>query len=140
MNFRDCTECFAVPGEDSVIDMRHPVTGLSMVNGETLEQVQARYPAAVVIAWETWRAEKAARQNQPVEWRECSEARYMDMLEVLPPAHMEPRGFLVGEPWDHDAATGRPRFAAFRHTRLAYLESSRPMTVVEFRAVLAGGA
>ncbi len=38
----------------------------------------------------------------PFTWREVSEDRYMEMLEVLWPAAWEPeRGFLVGEAWDH---------------------------------------
>jgi len=136
MNYRDATEGFAVPGEDSIIDMRDPVTGLSGVYGETLEQIRARYPGAEVVNVTAWLAAKAERQHAPVVWRPCSKKRYHDMLNVLPPAFWEGGGFLVGEPWDHDAGNGQPRFAAFRKRGGGFEESDRPMTRAEFHAVL----
>jgi len=33
--------------------------------------------------------------------QECSEARYDEMLGILPPVLMLRKGFLVGEPFDH---------------------------------------
>jgi hypothetical protein len=33
--------------------------------------------------------------------KECTEARYDEMLGVLPPAHWTGKGFLVGEPSTH---------------------------------------
>jgi hypothetical protein len=56
------------------------------------------------------------------------------MLEVLPPAVMARGGFLVGEPWDHHALTGRPRYAAFVELGGRWFESTRPVTVAEFRS------
>ncbi len=129
MNLRDATEAFAVPGEDSLIDLRHPETGLSSVYGETLEQIRARYPHAVVVNIDAFLAAKAERQHTPVVWTPCTE-------EVVPPAWMERGGFLVGEPWDHDAGNGQPRYAAFRQVGQTYYESDRPMTKAEFLASL----
>jgi len=131
------TQAFAVPGEDSLIDVVHPVTGLSEVEGETLEQVQARYPGAEVIEIAGWLAAKAERQHTPITWTECPEDYYMTMLGVLPPADMWSGGFLVGEPTDHDAGDGRPRFAAFRQWGSRYYEANRPLTIPEFRAEIA---
>ncbi len=73
------------------------------------------------------------------------------MLEVLPPAAYLPvaetgyfptvtHGFLVGEPWDHCAATGAPRFSAFikrgytgvKDSDAKFYEANRPMTRKEF--------
>lgn len=138
INLRDYTEAFAVPDRhDSVIDMVHPDTGRSIVYGETLEQIRARYPGAVVVNFDAWMAAKAERQHTPVEWRECSEARYHEMLNVLPPAFWQGGLFLVGEPSDHDAGTGQPRYAAFWKRGGAYLGADRPMTCREASAALA---
>jgi hypothetical protein len=46
-------------------------------------------------------------------WKEVDEARYDEMLGVLPPALWLAKGFLVGEPYDHRLCTitgvyGRP--------------------------------
>ena len=52
-----------------------------------------------------------------VNWQPTTETTYWKMLEVLPPALMNPGCFLVGEPFDHGhcAVTGdiRPRYEAF---------------------------
>lgn len=71
-------------------------------------------------------------------WKRVSEARYWEMLEILPPAVMTGRGFLVGEPWRHDE-NDRPMFAAFLQLgygeSVTYYESNEPMTVAAFRAL-----
>jgi hypothetical protein len=50
-------------------------------------------------------------------WKESTEKRYWEMLEVLPPAAMTGLGFLVGEPFDHGTCTVKgftlPRYSAF---------------------------
>ena len=114
-----------------------PDTGLSWVNGETLEQIRLRYPGAEIVNFNAWLAAKAERQHTPVAWRPCSVERYEEMLNVLPPAWHAHGGFLVGEPWDHDASDGQPRFAAFRHRGSVFEESDRPMTRTEFCAAMA---
>lgn len=131
------TEAFAVPGEECLIDMRSPTTGLSCVYGETLEQIQVRYPGACIVVFETWRMAKAQRQRTPIEWAECSKERYWEMLEVLPPAAWRSGVFLVGEPTDSDAGNGRPRFDGYRQWGSTYYASSRPMTIQEFQAEIA---
>ncbi|HYA71775.1 MAG TPA: hypothetical protein VEF36_01325 [Roseiarcus sp.] len=81
----------------------------------------------------------------PAKWKKITAARYWEMLEILPPALMTYRGFLLGEARDHDAA-GRPRFTAFveRVKTSAingnvadndYFESTTAMTVAEFKDV-----
>ena len=130
-------DAFAVPGSDSVLDMVHPDTGRSMVYGKTLEQIRAENPGAEVVNFFAWMAAKAERQHTPVVWSECPEARYHEMLEVLPPAFWQGGLFLVGEPWDHDAGTGQPRYAAFWKRGGVYLTADRPMTCREAAAALA---
>jgi len=73
------------------------------------------------------------QNTDPITWTETTEDRYNDMLEVLPPAAMIGSAFLVGEPSDHCAATGQPRFEAFRQRGAVYLVASRPMTIRELR-------
>ena len=84
------------------------------------------------------------------EWTPTTEARYDEMLCILPPAIMERGGFLVGEPATHRvcSVTGhvRPAFAAFVSMgadvfeqkmygwRHEFFEASEPLTIPEFRA------
>ena len=128
-----CTHVFAVPGELSCIDFAHPDTGLSLINGETLAQVQDRYPAAELMPYEQWQAAKAATQNTPLTWVPVTEEQYMDMLNVLPPLDWDGGSFLVGEASDHCVVTGRARYAAYRRSNGAFFASSRPMTRTELR-------
>ena len=71
-------------------------------------------------------------------FKEVDEARYDEMLGVLPPALWIDKGFLVGEPFDHRRckATGRlaASFAAFICYRGKYYESEVAMTAAEFEA------
>ena len=131
---------FAVPGQNSIIDTVGD-DGRSQVCHETLEEVQRRYPDAVVMLFETWRTEQAAKQNTPITWARVSERRFNEMLEVLPPICWDSFGFMVGEACDHCFTTGRPRYQAFRvysgHGTYpdTYAAASRPMTVAEFKAI-----
>lgn len=127
--------CFWVPGQHNIIDMARD-DGLSATFGQTLAEVQERYPDAVYGPFEDYVAAKSADQDVPVTWAEVTEERFYDMLEVLPPAWMGRGGFLVGEPWDHHARTGQPRFAAFVQRAKKFYEASRPMTVAEFKTAV----
>jgi hypothetical protein len=127
------THCFAVPGQDSIVDMIRPSNGLSFIGGDNLEQIQARYPGAIVMSWEDFRAGMAQRQNTPVAWEETTEERYHEMLNVLPPEMHRNGAFLVGEASDHSASTGRARYAAFKHRGAKYYAATRPLTRVEFQ-------
>lgn len=127
------TECYAVPGSDSIIDCIHPATGLTIYCHESADQIQQRYPNAIRMTIDAFCEQKAARQHTPITWREVTEARYYEMFEVLPPIIIAGKGFLVSEPWDHDAQTGTPRYAAFRFKNGKHETASRPMTVTELR-------
>jgi hypothetical protein len=69
--------------------------------------------------------------------KECTEARYNEMLEILPPALWLGHGFLVGEPHDHRRCKVTkkmaPTYAAFFYGFGRYFEGE-PMTMAEFRA------
>lgn len=71
------------------------------------------------------------------KWKNVSEDRYYEMLEVLPPAVMTGNGFMVGEPWTHRTCTVtnkmQPTFQAFVEIRGKHYEAQSPMTIPEFR-------
>ena len=73
-------------------------------------------------------------------WKECTAARFYEMLGVLPPAYQDHMGFLVGEPMSHRgcrvAMQIAPTFAAFITHNDKYYECKEPLTVAEFRAFL----
>ena len=132
------TECYAVPGENHIIDVIHPITGLTVYYSKTLEDIQAEkgYALAERMTIEAFCRQKAERQHSPITWTEITEEKYYEMFEVLPPI-IRGNGFLVSEPWDHDAETGAPRYGAYRHRGETYESASRPMTVKEFTQVQA---
>lgn len=70
------------------------------------------------------------------EWKEVPEARYDEMLGILPPAVTTYYGFLVGEPFDHRvcAVSGsvRPSYSAFVCLANKFYEGPT-MTAPEFR-------
>ena len=68
------------------------------------------------------------------KWKKVSEARYNEVLDVLPPAVWAGVGFLVGEPFDH-TADGYPRFTAFAKIDGQHYESTEPLTHKQFRAL-----
>jgi hypothetical protein len=133
-NMMECETAFAVPGKDGIIDVIRPSTGLSWCYGHNLEQIRARYPGAEIVNCDEHFAAQAKRQDSTIEWMETTREKYWEMLEVLPPACMLAGGFLVGEPMDHHAGTGHPRFSAFRSIGSRYFESNRPLTVKEFKS------
>ena len=129
----DFTEVWAIPGENCIIDTINPDTGLTSVYGKDADAVLASEPKAVRMTWEAWRAEASARQQTPIRWELTTGRKYQEMLEVLPPALWIGGAFLVGEPWDHDFATGAPRFAAYVERSGRYYTASRPLTAAELR-------
>ena len=71
-------------------------------------------------------------------WKPINEARYFEMLGVVPPIGQSGAGFLMGEPMDSDRA-GKNRYKAFawevRGESEWFFEYSRPVTVAEFHAL-----
>jgi hypothetical protein len=131
------TELYAVPGRNTIIDTINPATDRTHYADETAEQVRARYPEAVRMTIAEWTAAVIARQTTPITWEPTTAEAYHEMLEVLPPALWIGGAFLVGEPQDHAAADGAPRFAGYLHHGGAYFVASRPVTRAELRAELA---
>jgi hypothetical protein len=83
MKLSDITHAFHQPGKPGIIDAVHPVTGLGCYSGETLEQIQARYPGAVVGEMDAIiEASDNHYRRPPVE---ISRERFWEMLGVLPP-------------------------------------------------------
>lgn len=65
-------------------------------------------------------------------WKEVTEERYWDMMEVLFPTEQIGDAFLIGEPYSSDD-DGNPTYFAFRKLGPVYQESLEPMTVKQFR-------
>ena len=128
-------ECFAVPGADWMIDCINPATGRTAIYGKTLEDCRQDpdYAGAERMTIDEFCRSKAALQDVPITWTETTEDRFDEMFEVLPPAYYHDSGFLVGEPYDHHAMTGRPRYQAYRRVGTRYEVANRPMTIQEFR-------
>lgn len=76
------THAFVVPGQEWPIDGQDPETGLSCVQGETLEQIQFRYPGAVVMSYAEWQAQRPPATTAPVQ---ITADQWMEWLCVLPP-------------------------------------------------------
>jgi hypothetical protein len=72
-------------------------------------------------------------------FKPCSQRRFDDQLEILPPIAWTSKGFLVGEPWSHREChvTGRylPAYQAMVKRGERYFESCEGLTVPEWRAL-----
>jgi len=134
LSLSDCDRCFASRERSTIIDVLHPNTGRTVCYGKTLEDCREEYPDAEEMSVDEFCAWKASQQRTPITWDATAEEKYHDMLNVLPPAKWTGGAFLVGEPWDHDAGNGRPRFAAFRKRGEVYQTANRPLTIPEFLA------
>lgn len=72
-----------VSGPLNAIDFLNPATGKSYVEGETLEQIQVRYPGAQLVDFDAWNdAKEKALCTEPAP---ITEERFFEALEVLPP-------------------------------------------------------
>jgi hypothetical protein len=139
-----CVDCYAVPGEGHIIDAIDPTTGLTFHYQKSAAAVLAANPGAIRLPLEDWSKARAVLQRTPIIWDPTTADQYDAMLGCLPPIDWTPAGFLVGEPDDHDAGNGQPRFRAYRYigtgTTPRYYRSSRPLTRAEFTRELAGRA
>lgn len=75
--------CFFQPTTKTTIDMVRP-DGLSLYGGNTLEQLTAEYGEVIIIDFESAYRQHCDSYKMPT--KEIGEARFIDMLEVLPPA------------------------------------------------------
>ena len=132
----DANHCYAVPGENHIVDVQNPITGKSWHSGETFEQIKLRYPGAELMTLEAYTTAKAGRQQTPIVWQQITEELYWQWLEVLPPAFHSGGAFMVGEPDDHCVQTGSPRYQGCFKKGDKYFAASRPMTIKEFRAAM----
>lgn len=79
----------------------------------------------------------------PVKWKACSEERFDEALGSLPPAIMRgsPRGFLVGEAYNHRRCTVSGEVTASYRPYVQFdgfsYEAQHAMTVSEFKALTA---
>jgi len=79
---------FSVPGRYGVVDFALPREDGVLVSScerETLEQIQLRYPGAVLMTYDE--AVAAHAEFMKVAPSEIDKERFFDMLEVLPPVN-----------------------------------------------------
>lgn len=125
----------AEPNTDYCIDFVYAETGLTHINGHTLEQVREEYPNAQIMSFDEYVEGKFQRQNGPIEYTEISEEDYDSALNCLPPVCWYGNAFLLGEPYDHCAKTGQARYIAYFGGK-SFKCSNRPMTKKEFKSIL----
>jgi hypothetical protein len=74
-----------------------------------------------------------------ITWKPTTGTKYWEMLEVLPPAVMTGRGFLVGEPVTHGLCPVTGKFGAlfdgFVEVDGAFYVAEQPMSVKGFEAL-----
>lgn len=128
--------CIASRQKATIIDAINPETGRTVCYGKTLADCREEYPDAEMMTVEEFCSWKAEQQRTPITWEPTTAERFDELRNVLPPAAYRFGGFLVGEPTDHDAGNGLPRFDAYRQWGRNYYASSRPMTRPEFRAAI----
>ena len=133
ISLSDCKRAFVSKRTSTVIDIIHPRLGIGIYGGQTLAECRAKNPDAEEMDFEEFCKWLAEQQRTPITWEETTQERFDDMMGILPPAAMTGNAFLVGEPSDHDAGNGMPRFQAYRRRGNAYQASSRPMTRKEFK-------
>jgi len=83
MKVSDIRECFYVPGKPGIIDAVNPDTGKGLYSRETLTEVKARYPGAVLGEFDTVCDQQDAYWISPPV--RITKERFFEMLEVLPP-------------------------------------------------------
>lgn len=133
MNLQHTDRCIASKASRTVIDFINPETGLTQIFGKSLGVVREEHPDAEEMSFDAFCEWKSQLQNFPIAWEPTTGDRFEDALNVLPPALQIGGGFLLGEPADHDAKTGSPRYQAFRQRGEIFEASNRPMTRAEFR-------
>lgn len=106
--------------------------GQTVYGGKPVDRVLAENPGYALVGYDEYVAAASAEQDQPIVWSPMFEEDYYEKMDCLPPAVTRSYGFLLGEPQDHYAATGKPRFAAFLKLGTRFLRSSRPLRVEEF--------
>ena len=110
-----------------------------MISEQTIQQAaqllwEAAKPAKVILFGSYARGDAQENSDQDFLVIEPElQDKFHEMLEVLPPAAMSNGGFLVGEPWDHHALTGAPRYGAYKQINSQYYVANRPLTKREFK-------
>ncbi|MDX2215261.1 MAG: hypothetical protein SFY66_18500 [Oculatellaceae cyanobacterium bins.114] len=80
-------QCFYVPGSTHIIDTIDADTGLSFIEGESLEQICQRYPDA-----EIWDFDEAFQEIERITYEntitppvEVTYERWDEMINIMPP-------------------------------------------------------
>jgi hypothetical protein len=125
--FKDC-----VAGDRFMVDLIDPETNLGVYSRKPVEELIRKYNGERMTI-EAFEQRCFERQNTPVTWVKSDKDNFDYALGCLPPAAYSGSGFLVGEPCDHCAKTGQPRFTAWKKDGEECFYSSRPVTLAEFK-------
>jgi hypothetical protein len=79
-------QCFCEPGNMQMVDLVRP-NGLSWINGESLEEIRAKYPRAELMDYKeaARQMDAATRKAYCTGPHEITAERFEEMLCVLPP-------------------------------------------------------
>ncbi len=83
ININDIEQAYYVPGQPGIIDYVHPKTGHAAFSGDTLKELEARYPSIKLGSFEKCVEWSENYHRKPVT--HSTEAQFWEMLEVLPP-------------------------------------------------------
>lgn len=127
MNVYDYSECDEVAGN-------LPWPKRQIGYSEALKLVRGWMPdeSETIISNVAWAGAQASLSIPPT-WKEVDEARYDEMLGVLPPIAWTDKGFLVGEPMSH--LGDQPTFVALVRHHGRYYESEGSITIAAWRAL-----
>ena len=124
--------CFANINDHCIDDLINMETKTGVYSKKSIPELQKDNPTAKVMKISEWSQIRHNRQNTPVQWVASTAANYDYALGCLPPIAYNGSGFLIGEPYDHDALTGKPRFTAHIMRGDKFFKSDRPMTIERF--------
>lgn len=87
MNQLNCTHCYYQRGQTSIVDLVHPVSGLTWYGGKNAEQIQIEYPGSELMLFDDALKliEIAEVEKFVTPVSEISKEDYWEMLGVLPP-------------------------------------------------------
>jgi len=139
-------KCFYVPGSDTIIDVADSY-GLSSVYKQKLEQIQEKYPGAVLIDLDAAieKIHAIEKKRFLVDPEEITEKKYYNMFECLPPCRYSTSNdrqcegfymseFFTGNWTQHLCRIGNRYFSAIRKAGVNSVQSF--ITECEFLKVI----
>ncbi len=91
ININDIEQAYYVPGQPGIIDYVHPRTGRAAFSGDTLEELEVRYPGIKIGSFDMCVEWSENYHRKPVT--RSTHTKFWEMLTILPPEdwHHGPR-------------------------------------------------